>query len=165
MTASSRLAANLQQNLQQTCSRPQQKNRKHKNVPLIVEKQLTQKNRIKITSQTTTEHEHRNEENLSDIFKLAKFSIRPAKRTCTQKTSVSENPTKLDIENTAGGGGGGSGGVDERVGESDLGDRVDQFMRFIFGLGRKSPPEKFSGGGGMVATVAGGGAGVAAGNT
>ncbi|GJW45216.1 hypothetical protein Tco_0074015, partial [Tanacetum coccineum] len=76
MTASSRLAANLQQNLQQTCSRPQQKNMKHKNVPLVAEKQLTQKNKTKITSQTTTEHEHRNKENLSHIFKLAKFSIR-----------------------------------------------------------------------------------------
>ncbi|GKG33744.1 hypothetical protein Tco_0433903, partial [Tanacetum coccineum] len=64
-----------------------------------------------------------------------------------------------------GGDGGGSGGVEERVGESDLGDRIDRLMRFIFGLGRKSPPKKFSGGGGMVATVAGGGAGVAAGNT
>ncbi|GJT93738.1 hypothetical protein Tco_1082583 [Tanacetum coccineum] len=28
-----------------------------------------------------------------------------------------------------------------------IGDRVDRLMRFIFGLGRKSPPEKFSGGG------------------
>ncbi|GJU99428.1 glutamine-dependent NAD(+) synthetase [Tanacetum coccineum] len=72
MTASSRLAANLQQ----TCSRPQQKNRKHTNVPLVAEKHLNQKNRTKITSQTATEHEHRNEENLSDIFKLVKFSIR-----------------------------------------------------------------------------------------
>ncbi|GJY76437.1 hypothetical protein Tco_0481553 [Tanacetum coccineum] len=71
-----KLETNLQQNLKQTCSRPQQKNKKHKNVPLVAEKQLTQKNKTKITSQTTTEHEHRNKENLSHIFKLAKFSIR-----------------------------------------------------------------------------------------
>ncbi|GKE22815.1 hypothetical protein Tco_1434327 [Tanacetum coccineum] len=84
-----------------TSSRPQQKNRKHTNVPFIAEKHLKQKNRTKITSQTATEHEHRNEENLSDIFKLVKFSIRPAKRTCTKKIIMSENPTELDTEYTA----------------------------------------------------------------
>ncbi|GJV17725.1 hypothetical protein Tco_1363048 [Tanacetum coccineum] len=52
------------------------------------------------------------------------------------------------------GGGGGSGGVEERVGESDYGDRVDRVAGIIFGFGRKSPPEKFSGG----SVVAGGGA-------
>ncbi|GKA61867.1 retrovirus-related pol polyprotein from transposon TNT 1-94 [Tanacetum coccineum] len=34
-----------------------------------------------------------------------------------------------------------------RVAESEYEDRVDRLMRFIFGLGRKSPPEKFFGGG------------------
>ncbi|GJV45353.1 hypothetical protein Tco_1429889 [Tanacetum coccineum] len=47
-----------------------------------------------------------------------------------------------------GGGGGGSGGVESRVGESDYGDRADPIARSLFGLRRKSPPEKFSGGGG-----------------
>ncbi|GKG27940.1 hypothetical protein Tco_0406267 [Tanacetum coccineum] len=35
-----------------------------------------------------------------------------------------------------------------RVAESEYGDRVDPLMRITFDLGRKSPPEKFSGGGG-----------------
>ncbi|GJR17592.1 hypothetical protein Tco_0966119 [Tanacetum coccineum] len=34
-----------------------------------------------------------------------------------------------------------------RVGESDVGDRVDPEVGSVFGLRRKSPPEKFSGGG------------------
>ncbi|GKF03541.1 hypothetical protein Tco_0030464, partial [Tanacetum coccineum] len=46
------------------------------------------------------------------------------------------------------GSGGGSGGVEERVGESEYGDRVDPVVRSLFGFGQKSPPEKFSGGGG-----------------
>ncbi|GJV17300.1 hypothetical protein Tco_1362623 [Tanacetum coccineum] len=37
-----------------------------------------------------------------------------------------------------------------RVEESGCGDRIDPVMRSVFGVGRKSPPEKFSGGGGMV---------------
>ncbi|GKG45625.1 hypothetical protein Tco_0498071, partial [Tanacetum coccineum] len=41
-----------------------------------------------------------------------------------------------------------SGGVESRVRESDGGDRIDREMGRIFGLRRKSPPEKFSGGGG-----------------
>ncbi|GKA66820.1 putative ribonuclease H-like domain-containing protein [Tanacetum coccineum] len=41
-----------------------------------------------------------------------------------------------------------------RVEESGVGDRVDPEVGSVFGLRRKSPPEKFSGGG---ATVAGGG--------
>ncbi|GKB97349.1 hypothetical protein Tco_0983486, partial [Tanacetum coccineum] len=44
-------------------------------------------------------------------------------------------------------GGGGSGGVEERVEESEYGDRVDPGTRNDFGLGRKCPPENFSGGG------------------
>ncbi|GKD21590.1 hypothetical protein Tco_1223293, partial [Tanacetum coccineum] len=43
-----------------------------------------------------------------------------------------------------------------RVGESGSGDRVHRVVGSNFGLRRKSPPEKFSGGG---ATVAGGGEG------
>ncbi|GKB65416.1 hypothetical protein Tco_0921602 [Tanacetum coccineum] len=35
-----------------------------------------------------------------------------------------------------------------RVAASKLMDRVDRAMRNTFGLGRKTPPEKFSGGGG-----------------
>ncbi|GJW95790.1 hypothetical protein Tco_0175462 [Tanacetum coccineum] len=34
------------------------------------------------------------------------------------------------------------------VAESGVVDRIDRLMGSIFGLGRKSPPEKFSGGGG-----------------
>ncbi|GKB74084.1 hypothetical protein Tco_0935496 [Tanacetum coccineum] len=41
-----------------------------------------------------------------------------------------------------------SGGVESRVRESDGGDRIDREMGRIFGVGRKDPPEKFSGGGG-----------------
>ncbi|GKG24321.1 hypothetical protein Tco_0394949, partial [Tanacetum coccineum] len=41
-----------------------------------------------------------------------------------------------------------------RVEESGVGDRVDPEVGSVFGLRRKSPPEKFSGGD---ATVAGGG--------
>ncbi|GJT34751.1 hypothetical protein Tco_0925170 [Tanacetum coccineum] len=33
-----------------------------------------------------------------------------------------------------------------RVKESDMGDRIDPLMRSIFGVRRKNPPEKFSGG-------------------
>ncbi|GJZ36767.1 hypothetical protein Tco_0582958 [Tanacetum coccineum] len=47
-------------------------------------------------------------------------------------------------------GGGGSGGVESRVGESDMGDRIDPLMRSIFGVRRKRPPKKFSGIGGVV---------------
>ncbi|GKD67065.1 hypothetical protein Tco_1309173, partial [Tanacetum coccineum] len=43
-------------------------------------------------------------------------------------------------------GGGGSGGMESRVGESDMGDRIDPLMRSIFGVRRKESPEKFSGG-------------------
>ncbi|GJT13649.1 hypothetical protein Tco_0860691 [Tanacetum coccineum] len=39
-----------------------------------------------------------------------------------------------------------SGGVESRVRESDGGDRIDREMGRIFGVGRKSSPEKFSGG-------------------
>ncbi|GKF07218.1 hypothetical protein Tco_0041442 [Tanacetum coccineum] len=42
--------------------------------------------------------------------------------------------------------GGGDGGVIRRVEENDMGDRIDRVVRNIFGVGRKSPPEKFSGG-------------------
>ncbi|GKA03760.1 hypothetical protein Tco_0676541, partial [Tanacetum coccineum] len=35
-----------------------------------------------------------------------------------------------------------------RVEESGVGDRVDRVSGSIFGVGRKTPPEKFSGGGG-----------------
>ncbi|GJW10254.1 hypothetical protein Tco_1576081 [Tanacetum coccineum] len=34
-----------------------------------------------------------------------------------------------------------------RVEESGCGDRIDPVRRSVFGVGRKSPPEKFSGGG------------------
>ncbi|GJY07561.1 hypothetical protein Tco_0374615 [Tanacetum coccineum] len=44
-------------------------------------------------------------------------------------------------------GGGGSGGGESRVGESDMGDRIDPLMRSIFGVRQKGSPEKFSGGG------------------
>ncbi|GJR25215.1 hypothetical protein Tco_1101447 [Tanacetum coccineum] len=44
-----------------------------------------------------------------------------------------------DAAETAGGGG-------RRVEESDGGDRVDPVVVIDFGIGRKSPPEKFSGG-------------------
>ncbi|GKF06616.1 hypothetical protein Tco_0037284, partial [Tanacetum coccineum] len=50
-----------------------------------------------------------------------------------------------------GGGGVGCGGTaageEGRVRESDLGDWVDPVTRIIFGVHRKTPPEKFSGGG------------------
>ncbi|GJU83117.1 hypothetical protein Tco_1285482 [Tanacetum coccineum] len=39
------------------------------------------------------------------------------------------------------------GGGGRRVEESGCGDRIDPVMRSVFGVGRKSPPEKFSGGG------------------
>ncbi|GJY55574.1 reverse transcriptase domain-containing protein [Tanacetum coccineum] len=56
---------------------------------------------------------------------------------------------------------GGSGGDDDmevvvtrwRVTASGLGDRIDRAKRNIFGFGRKSPPEKFSGGGGVEQTI------------
>ncbi|GJR60211.1 hypothetical protein Tco_1502373 [Tanacetum coccineum] len=41
-----------------------------------------------------------------------------------------------------------SGEVMERVRESGYGDRIDRVVRSIFGVGRKTPPENFSGGGG-----------------
>ncbi|GKA42827.1 hypothetical protein Tco_0735487 [Tanacetum coccineum] len=41
----------------------------------------------------------------------------------------------------------GGGGVEARVGESDYEDRVDRVARSILGVGRKSPPKNFSGGG------------------
>ncbi|GJW68969.1 integrase, catalytic region, zinc finger, CCHC-type containing protein [Tanacetum coccineum] len=44
----------------------------------------------------------------------------------------------------------GGGGGERRVEESGCGDRIDPVMRSVFGIGRKSPPEKFSGGGGVV---------------
>ncbi|GKG39876.1 hypothetical protein Tco_0464021, partial [Tanacetum coccineum] len=37
-----------------------------------------------------------------------------------------------------------------RLEESGCGDRIDPVMRSVFGVGRKNPPENFSGGGGMV---------------
>nr|GFA49593.1 hypothetical protein [Tanacetum cinerariifolium] len=40
--------------------------------------------------------------------------------------------------------------VGRRVGTSDIVDRVDRVIRILFGLVGKSPPEKFSGGGGVV---------------
>ncbi|GKF63950.1 hypothetical protein Tco_0187398, partial [Tanacetum coccineum] len=39
-----------------------------------------------------------------------------------------------------------SGGVESRVRESDGGDRIDREMGRIFGVGRKSSSENFSGG-------------------
>ncbi|GKF64381.1 hypothetical protein Tco_0187829, partial [Tanacetum coccineum] len=48
------------------------------------------------------------------------------------------------------------GGGERRVEESGCGDRIDPVMRSVFGVGRKSPPEKFSDGGDVVAVVAGG---------
>ncbi|GJZ66451.1 hypothetical protein Tco_0623147 [Tanacetum coccineum] len=44
-------------------------------------------------------------------------------------------------------GGGSEGGGKWRVRESGSGDRVDPEVGSVFGLRRKSPPEKFSGGG------------------
>ncbi|GJR13241.1 hypothetical protein Tco_0795893, partial [Tanacetum coccineum] len=41
----------------------------------------------------------------------------------------------------------GEGGGKRRVVASEYEDRVDREMGIPFGLGRKSPPEKFSGGG------------------
>ncbi|GKC75786.1 hypothetical protein Tco_1126560, partial [Tanacetum coccineum] len=41
---------------------------------------------------------------------------------------------------------GGVGGGESRVRESDGGDRIDREMGRIFGVGRKSSPENFSGG-------------------
>ncbi|GKG40458.1 hypothetical protein Tco_0467235, partial [Tanacetum coccineum] len=38
-------------------------------------------------------------------------------------------------------------GWGRRVEESGCGDRIDPVMRSVFGVGRKSPPKKFSGGG------------------
>nr|GFA15640.1 hypothetical protein [Tanacetum cinerariifolium] len=49
------------------------------------------------------------------------------------------------------GGGGGSEVYRRRVRESDIDDRIDRSKRSIFGVTGKSPPEKFSGGGGVVA--------------
>ncbi|GJS59861.1 hypothetical protein Tco_0654645 [Tanacetum coccineum] len=42
-----------------------------------------------------------------------------------------------------------------RVAKSEYGDRVDLVVRTTFGFDRKSPPENFSGGGGVAAVVAG----------
>ncbi|GKB94985.1 hypothetical protein Tco_0981122, partial [Tanacetum coccineum] len=52
-----------------------------------------------------------------------------------------------------------SGGVESRVRESDGGDRIDREMGRIFGVGRKTPPENFSDGGGVMVTGSGGGGG------
>nr|GFA35875.1 hypothetical protein [Tanacetum cinerariifolium] len=54
-------------------------------------------------------------------------------------------------------GGSGGGTVGQRVGASDIVDRVDREVRKLFGFAGKSPPEKFSGGGSLVVVVAGGG--------
>ncbi|GKB28102.1 hypothetical protein Tco_0867503, partial [Tanacetum coccineum] len=51
--------------------------------------------------------------------------------------------------------GGDSGEEMERVRESGYGDRIDRKMGLVFGVGRKIPPEKFSGGGATAAAVAG----------
>ncbi|GKD71503.1 hypothetical protein Tco_1325593 [Tanacetum coccineum] len=48
-----------------------------------------------------------------------------------------------------------SGEVMERVRESGYGDRIDREMGRIFGVGRKSSPENFSGGCGGGRKVAG----------
>ncbi|GKG37987.1 hypothetical protein Tco_0457210 [Tanacetum coccineum] len=57
--------------------------------------------------------------------------------------------------------GGDSGEEMERVRESGYGDRIDRKMGSVFGVGRKIPPEKFSGGGAAVVAgkVAGDGGG------
>ncbi|GKE41616.1 hypothetical protein Tco_1468900 [Tanacetum coccineum] len=52
-------------------------------------------------------------------------------------------------------GGGGSGVVEVARGASGIVDRVDPEVGSIFGVGRKSPPEKFSGGRRWWAAVAG----------
>ncbi|GJU18187.1 retrovirus-related pol polyprotein from transposon TNT 1-94 [Tanacetum coccineum] len=49
----------------------------------------------------------------------------------------------------------GGGEVMKRVRESGYGDRIDRKMGLVFGVGRKIPPEKFSGGGATAAAVAG----------
>ncbi|GJT17745.1 hypothetical protein Tco_0876451 [Tanacetum coccineum] len=46
-----------------------------------------------------------------------------------------------------------SGGVESRVRGSDGGDRIDREMGRIFGVGRKSSPENFSGGCGLCVRV------------
>nr|GFA57178.1 hypothetical protein [Tanacetum cinerariifolium] len=48
-------------------------------------------------------------------------------------------------------GGSGGGTVGQRVGASDIRDRVDRKVGCIFGFAGKRPPEKFSGDGGVVA--------------
>ncbi|GJS23014.1 reverse transcriptase domain-containing protein [Tanacetum coccineum] len=50
-------------------------------------------------------------------------------------------------------------GGGRRVEESGCGDRIDPVMRSVFGVGRKSPSEKFSGGGATVVAGSGGGGG------
>ncbi|GKD57870.1 hypothetical protein Tco_1291257 [Tanacetum coccineum] len=56
----------------------------------------------------------------------------------------------MEVVMFAGGGGCGSRrGEKRRVAASGGGDRVDSVVRIIFGFGQKSPPEKFSGGGGQ----------------
>ncbi|GJU28292.1 hypothetical protein Tco_1166913 [Tanacetum coccineum] len=45
-----------------------------------------------------------------------------------------------------------------RVKAREMGDGLDPVIKIIFGVGRKSPPEKFFGGGSEAAMVAGGGA-------
>ncbi|GJZ46274.1 putative reverse transcriptase domain-containing protein [Tanacetum coccineum] len=50
----------------------------------------------------------------------------------------------------------GGGDGEWRVAESECRDRRDRAAGIIFEVGRKSPPENFSGGGGVVAVVAGG---------
>ncbi|GKB90488.1 hypothetical protein Tco_0962760 [Tanacetum coccineum] len=56
-----------------------------------------------------------------------------------------------------------SGGLEvvRRVEESEVAGWIDRSEGSTFGIGRKSPPENFSGGGGMMAVVAGGGQRVA----
>nr|GEV15658.1 hypothetical protein [Tanacetum cinerariifolium] len=46
---------------------------------------------------------------------------------------------------------GDGGTVRQRVGASDMVDRIDRKVMILFGFAGKSPPEKFSGGGGVVA--------------
>ncbi|GKB64593.1 hypothetical protein Tco_0920779 [Tanacetum coccineum] len=47
---------------------------------------------------------------------------------------------------------GGSRRTGRRLAASDLVGRIDQLTRNTFGFCQKSPPEKFSGGGGVVVT-------------
>ncbi|GKE71077.1 hypothetical protein Tco_1529149 [Tanacetum coccineum] len=56
-------------------------------------------------------------------------------------------------------GDGGDGEVMERVRESEVSGWIDRLTRNIFGVHRKTPPEKFSGGGWPERWAAGGGEG------